>query len=109
MGKQIVYLTTREDTRTAILLVAETREKASAIIDAHVKFKLANEGATLHRDIPYEPAPVKDGTMVRVGGSEGHPVLQSADPVVCCCLREVELIENDGIRVIYRVTQHCVQ
>jgi len=109
MGKQVVFVTTRESPRMAVLLVAETREKASAIIDSHVKFRCEREGARLQRDVPYEPAPVKEGTMVRVGGSDGAPVLEPADPVVCCTLREVEIIEETGNRVIYRVTQHCVQ
>ncbi len=106
MSKAIVYLLTRSG---AVLLVASEVQKAHDMLDAHVKFRTTRESCILQRDLHYEPAPVPAGRQVRIGGSEGHPVLQDADPVICCALRETELIDQYGYRTIYRIVQHCVQ
>ena len=110
MAKNVVFIVTRATSeRTAVLLVTDSLEKADAFVDAHVRFRVEREGATAHLEQRYEPAPVPAGAMNRVGGSEGHPVLVEADPVVACFRRDVTLIERGGERTLYRVAQYCVQ
>lgn len=107
--KSIVYVLTRVTDRFAVLLVSFATDKPNAMLDSHVKFRVEKEGTIVQRDLSYEPAPVPEGTKVRVGGSEGHPILRDADPVINCVIRDVELLEKDGSRTNYRITQHVTQ
>lgn len=105
----IVFIVTRmENNRTAVWDPFVRREKAVSMVDSHTTFRIRN-GATMHRTVPYTPEPVQPGRQVRVGGSEGHPILTAAPECITCVVHEVEIIAEDGVgRAIYRVTQHSV-
>lgn len=79
------------------------------MIESHLKFRM-NGGAILQRQVDYEPAPIQPGTKVRVGGSDGHPILQDAPECINCVVHESELIVGDSNeRCLYRVIQTFIQ
>lgn len=105
-----LYIATRtEYNRTAIWPPFSSLERAKEMIASHVKFRIDEEGSTLQRQIENEPAPVKPGTQVRVGGNDGSPVLKDAPECINCSVHETELINKDGERCLYRVIQTFVQ
>lgn len=105
----VVYIVTREENgRTAVWPPFARSEKAVSMIEAHIAFRVRN-GATLHRTVAYTPAPIAPGSKVRVGGSEKVPVLIDAPEVVECCIHESEIINEEGGRTIFRVSQHMVR
>ena len=79
------------------------------MIQAHIAFRV-KRGAVVQRVVPYTPAPVVPGAQVRVGGSEGHPVMMAAPEVIECCIYEAEIITEDGSgRAVFRICQHMVR
>jgi len=53
-----------------------------------------------------EPAPVKQGSTIRVGGSNSHPVMRTAPAHVECCVHEINLLRlKDNVKCFYRVIQ----
>lgn len=107
--ESIVYVLTRENKRLAVLVISPKPDKPNGMLDTHIKFRVEKEGCIVQRDLAYEPAPVPEGTQVRVGGSDSKPVLRDADPIINCVIRDVELLEKDGSRSNYRITQHVMQ
>lgn len=105
----IVYIVSRmEGGRIAIWSPFARQESAMGMVDAHLKFRVEN-GATLQRRVSFTPAPVVEGTKVRVGGTPNHPVWTSSAPIVECCIHESELIAEDKTsRAVYRICQHVV-
>jgi len=105
----IVYVVSRvEDGRVIIWPPFANLDKAKRMVETHLNWRIS-QGASLHRLINFTPAPVKEGTQIRVGGSASAPIWGDAVPIVECCIQEVELIvENGKGRVIYSVCQHMV-
>lgn len=80
------------------------------MVNAHVKFRCEKEGDILHRNVDYTPAPVLPGTQVRVGGSEGQPIMKDAPECINCVVNETELLlDKEGkSRCLFRITQTSI-
>jgi hypothetical protein len=105
-----LYIVSRtENNRTAIWPPFSSLERAKQMIQTHVKLRCDKEGDVIQREVDYTPAPFKEGAMVRVGGSEGHPVMLPAPECINCSVHETELLTKSGSRCLYRVLQTFVQ
>src|SRR5271169_2630716 len=104
---EVVFIVTRElHSNFAVLLVTSNLATANAMVERHYLARVAEDHCTLQVNQSFEPSMVAEGTMVRTGGSENHPVLQEAPPVVECFRRLVELLESNETRSRYMVVQH---
>lgn len=106
----VVNIVSREEGgRTAIWPPFARAQSGIDMIAAHIAFRV-KRGAIVQRVVAYTPAPVQPDAQVRVGGSEGHPVMIAAPEVIECCIYEAEIIneENSG-RATYRICQHMVR
>lgn len=104
-----VFIVTREEKgSTAMWPPFVKEEKAMGMVKTHV-FWRAKNGAKVHRSVAFTPAPMAEGAKVRCGGSDGAPVLVDAPECVNCVIHETELINEEGGRTIFRVTQSHVQ
>jgi hypothetical protein len=109
MRRMICFIVTRQE-GDSLSVWAPFLKQGTAIdmVHSHTDFRIKN-GATMHRQVNYTPGPVKPGTMVRCGGSEGKPILKPADEAISCVVNETEIVcEDKTSRAIYRITQHVI-
>ena len=102
-----VFIFTREENgSTSVFSPFANRDVAFAMMNRHVGERV-KEGGNVIRDIEFPVAEFVEGSKVRVGGSDGVPILVDAPDCIAAVIREAEVVHGD-CKTVFRVTQHPV-
>lgn len=85
------------------------KERAINFINSKAKDLIARGDFVTLGVNSFDPAPVKKGHTVRVGGSESKPINKVAPAHIECCVYEINLLRlKDNVKCFYRVIQSPV-